>query len=113
MMGFPGCIRLLANLQPCCACQVSEFVNEIPKTLRRISVFVTRFSLAINLMPPAKMFEPAGAAPDCLRGPAAGHFALKPANDSICPSRGPEQRVRFDVSNPAAVWRNRPVGGMV
>jgi nitrogen fixation protein NifU and related proteins len=38
---------------------------------------------------------------------------LKPVDDSIYTSPGSEQRVRFKVSRLAAVWRNRPGGGML
>ena len=42
-----------------------------------------------------------------LRRLAAGHFSLKPASYSIYTLQSPEQRVRFDVAKPTAVWWNR------
>jgi hypothetical protein len=44
MMDFRGCIRLLAKLQSRWTRQVSGFINETPATLRRFSIFVTRYS---------------------------------------------------------------------
>jgi hypothetical protein len=54
MMDFPGCIRLLAKLQSCRACQVSEFINEIPQTLRQISVLSRGILWRNQLDGPAK-----------------------------------------------------------
>ena len=42
-----------------------------------------------------------------LRRLAAGHFSLKPTSYSIYTLQSPEQRVRFDVPKPTAVWWNR------
>jgi glycosyltransferase involved in cell wall biosynthesis len=42
-----------------------------------------------------------------LRRLAAGHFSLKPASYSIYTLQSPDQRVRFDVTKPTAVWWNR------
>ena len=42
-----------------------------------------------------------------LRRLAAGHFSLKPASYAIYTLASPEQRVRFDVPKPTAVWWNR------
>jgi glycosyltransferase involved in cell wall biosynthesis len=42
-----------------------------------------------------------------LRRLAAGHFSLKPTSYSIYTLQRPEQRVRFDVPRPTAVWWNR------
>jgi hypothetical protein len=78
MMDSPGCICLLAKLQRCRARHASEFVTKIFQTLCRISVFVTRYSLApAGLMAPAELFEPV---------------------------RGPEQQDQFHVFKSVAVW---------
>jgi len=42
-----------------------------------------------------------------LRRLAAGHFSLKPTSYSIYTLKSPEQRVKFDVPKPTAVWWNR------
>ena len=42
-----------------------------------------------------------------LRRLAAGHFSLKPTGYSIYTLQNPEQRVRFDVPKPTAIWWNR------
>jgi glycosyltransferase involved in cell wall biosynthesis len=42
-----------------------------------------------------------------LRRLAAGHFSLKPTSYSIYTLASPEQRVRFDVPKPTAIWWNR------
>lgn len=42
-----------------------------------------------------------------LRRLAAGHFSLKPASYAIYTRQSLEQRVRFDVPKPTAVWWNR------
>jgi len=54
-----------------------------------------------------KMLKPVWIAQHRLRRLAAGHFSLKPGSYSIYTLQSPEQRVRFDVSKPTAVWRNR------
>jgi len=42
-----------------------------------------------------------------LRRLAAGHFFLKPTSYEIYTLQNPEQRVKFDVAKPTAVWWNR------
>jgi glycosyltransferase involved in cell wall biosynthesis len=42
-----------------------------------------------------------------LRRLIAGHFSLKPTSYSIYTLQSPEQRMRFDVPKPTAVWWNR------
>src|SRR5471030_2772445 len=42
-----------------------------------------------------------------LRRVAAGHFYLKPTSYEIYTRQSPDQRVKFDVSKPTAVWWNR------
>jgi len=42
-----------------------------------------------------------------LRRLAAGHFSMKPDSYDIYTLASPNQRVRFDVANPTAVWWNR------
>jgi len=38
---------------------------------------------------------------------AAGHFSMKPMSYEIYTRQSPQQRVKFDVSKPTAVWWNR------
>jgi glycosyltransferase involved in cell wall biosynthesis len=54
-----------------------------------------------------KMLKPVWIAQHRLRRLTAGHFSLQPASYSIYTLQSPEQRVRFDVSKPTAVWWNR------
>jgi glycosyltransferase involved in cell wall biosynthesis len=54
-----------------------------------------------------KMLKPAWIAHHRLRRLAAGHFNLEPTSYSIYTLQSPEQRVRFDVAKPTAVWWNR------
>lgn len=42
-----------------------------------------------------------------MRRLAAGHFFLKPTSYSIYTLKSPDQRVRFDVPEPTAIWWNR------
>ncbi len=54
-----------------------------------------------------KMLKPVWIAHHRLRRLAAGHFNLKPVSYFIYTLQSPEQRVRFDVAKPTAVWWNR------
>jgi glycosyltransferase involved in cell wall biosynthesis len=42
-----------------------------------------------------------------LRRLAAGHFNLKPMDYEIYTASSPDRRVKFSVSKPTAIWRNR------
>jgi hypothetical protein len=42
-----------------------------------------------------------------LRRLMAGHFSLKPTSYSIYTLSSPDERVKFDVARPTAVWWNR------
>jgi glycosyltransferase involved in cell wall biosynthesis len=55
----------------------------------------------------AKLLKPLWIAQHRLRRVKAGHFSLKPTNYSIYTLKNPDQRVRFDVEKPTAVWWNR------
>jgi glycosyltransferase involved in cell wall biosynthesis len=54
-----------------------------------------------------QIFKPIWIVQHRLRRLAAGHFSLKPASYSIYTRVSPEQRVKFDVPKPTAVWWNR------
>jgi glycosyltransferase involved in cell wall biosynthesis len=54
-----------------------------------------------------RMLKPAWVFHHRLRRLAAGHFALRPTSYSIYTLRSPEQRVRFEVPKPTAVWWDR------
>jgi glycosyltransferase involved in cell wall biosynthesis len=54
-----------------------------------------------------RTLKPVWIAHHRLRRLAAGHFSLKPMSYSIYTLPSPEQRVRFDVPKPTAVWWNR------
>jgi len=54
-----------------------------------------------------RALKPVWIAHHRLRRLAAGHFSLKPTSYSIYTLQSPEQRVRFDVPKPTAVWWNR------
>jgi hypothetical protein len=54
-----------------------------------------------------RRLKPVWIAHHRLRRLAAGHFSLKPMSYSIYTLQSPEQRVRFDVPRPTAVWWNR------
>jgi len=54
-----------------------------------------------------RLLKPVWIAHHRLRRLAAGHFSLKPTSYSIYTLQSPEQRVRFNVSRPTAVWWNR------
>jgi glycosyltransferase involved in cell wall biosynthesis len=54
-----------------------------------------------------RLLKPVWIAQHRLRRLAAGHFSLKPTSYFIYTLQSPQQRVRFDVSKPTAVWRNR------
>jgi glycosyltransferase involved in cell wall biosynthesis len=54
-----------------------------------------------------RMLKPVWIAHHRLRRLTAGHFSLPPTSYSIYTLASPEQRVRFDVSKPTAVWWNR------
>jgi len=54
-----------------------------------------------------RMLKPAWVLHHRLRRLAAGHFNLQPTSYSIYTLRSPEQRVRFEVPNPTAVWWDR------
>jgi glycosyltransferase involved in cell wall biosynthesis len=55
----------------------------------------------------ARILKPMWIAHHRLRRLAAGHFSLKPTSYSVYTLQSPEQRVRFDVPRPTAVWWNR------
>jgi len=55
----------------------------------------------------ARMLKPAWVLHHRLRRLAAGHFNLQPTSYSIYTLRSPEQRVRFEVPKPTAVWWDR------
>jgi glycosyltransferase involved in cell wall biosynthesis len=62
----------------------------------------------VKMIPPwVRILKPVWIAQHRLRRIAAGHFSLKPMNYEIYTLQSPEQRVRFDVSKPTAVWWNR------
>ena len=54
-----------------------------------------------------RMLKPVWIGHHRLRRLATGHFSLKPASYAIYTLQSPEQRVRFDVPKPTAVWWNR------
>jgi glycosyltransferase involved in cell wall biosynthesis len=54
-----------------------------------------------------RSLKPVWIAHHRLRRLAAGHFSLNPTSYSIYTLQNPEQRVRFDVPRPTAVWWNR------
>jgi glycosyltransferase involved in cell wall biosynthesis len=54
-----------------------------------------------------RMLKPVWIAHHRLRRLVAGHFSLKPTSYSIYTLQSPEQRVRFDVPKPTAIWWNR------
>jgi hypothetical protein len=54
-----------------------------------------------------RALKPVWIAHHRLRRLAAGHFSLQPTSYSIYTLQSPEQRVRFDVPRPTAVWWNR------
>jgi hypothetical protein len=54
-----------------------------------------------------RMLKPAWVVHHRLRRLAAGQFSLKPASYAIYTRQSLEQRVRFDVPKPTAVWRIR------
>jgi glycosyltransferase involved in cell wall biosynthesis len=55
----------------------------------------------------ARLFRPFWILHHRLRRVAAGHFSLKPTSYSIYTLQSPEQRRKFDVPKPTAVWWNR------
>jgi hypothetical protein len=54
-----------------------------------------------------KTLKPAWIAQHRLRRMAAGHFNLKPTSYEIYTRQSPEQRIKFEVARPTAVWWNR------
>ena len=54
-----------------------------------------------------RLLKPVWTVHHRLRRLAAGHFSLKPTSYEIYTLANPEQRVRFAVPHPTAVWRNR------
>jgi hypothetical protein len=54
-----------------------------------------------------RLLKPVWVAHHRLRRLAAGHFSLKPTSYAIYTFDSPEQRVRFDVPKPSAIWWNR------
>jgi hypothetical protein len=54
-----------------------------------------------------RLFKPLWIAHHRWRRFAAGHFDLKATSYEIYTPKSPQKRVRFDVPQPTAVWRNR------
>jgi glycosyltransferase involved in cell wall biosynthesis len=54
-----------------------------------------------------RALKPAWVVHHRLRRLAAGHFSLKPMSYEIYMRQSPEQRVKFEVQKPTAVWWNR------
>jgi glycosyltransferase involved in cell wall biosynthesis len=54
-----------------------------------------------------RLLKPVWVAHHRLRRAAAGHFSLPPASYSIYTLNRPDQRVRFDVAKPTAIWWDR------
>jgi glycosyltransferase involved in cell wall biosynthesis len=61
-----------------------------------------------TMTPPwLRWLKPIWIAHHRLRRLTAGHFSLKPTSYFIYTLHSPDQRVRFDISEPTAVWWNR------
>jgi len=106
---FHWILALMKNKVPMAACDsftsvfadTGENMNLKPNALREKS--------ETRAMTPRwlRMFEPVWIAQHRLRRFAAGHFSLKSTSYSIYTLQSPNQRVRFDVPKPTAVWWNR------
>jgi hypothetical protein len=54
-----------------------------------------------------RLLKPVWIAQHRLLRLATGHFSVEPTRYFIYTLQSPQQRVRFDVSKPTAVWWNR------
>ena len=100
---------LLKNSVPMAVCDcftsvftdTGENMNLKPNAIREKSETQVMAPLWVRLL------KPVWIAQYRLHRLVAGHFSMKPTSYFIYTLQSPERRVRFDVSKPTAVWRNR------
>ncbi len=100
---------LLKNKVPMAVCDcftsvfadTGENMNLKPNAIRERNETQVMAPLWIRLL------KPVWIAQHRLRRLVAGHFSLEPTSYLIYTLQSPDRRVRFDVSNPTAVWWNR------
>jgi len=78
-----------------------ENMNLKPNAIREKNEILATIPLWLRL------FKPVWILQHRLRKLRAGHYSLKPTSYSIYTLQSPDQRVRFDVAKPTAVWHNR------
>ncbi|MGA9778627.1 MAG: glycosyltransferase family 2 protein [Limisphaerales bacterium] len=106
---FHWILALMKNAVPMAVCDsftsvftdTGENMNLKPNAIREKKETAALTPLWIRWLKPVLI------AHHRLRRLAAGHFSLKPTSYLIYTLQSPEQRVRFDVSRPTAVWWNR------
>ena len=106
---FHWILALMKNAVPMAACDsftsvftdTGENMNLKPNAIRE------KKETAALTPPWIRWLKPVWVAHHRLRRLAAGHFSLKPTSYLIYTLQSPEERVRFDVSRPTAVWWNR------
>jgi hypothetical protein len=106
---FHWVLALMKNKVPMAVCHsftsifadTGENMNLKPNALREKAE-------TEKMIPPiVRALKPVWILHHRLRRLAAGHFSLKPANYSVYTPQNPEQRVKFEVQKPTAVWWNR------
>jgi len=106
---FHWILALMRNKVPMAVCDsftstfadTGENMNLKPNAIREKVETDKMIPLLIRALKPAWIVH------HRLRRLAARHFSLKPMNYEIYTLKSPEQRVKFDVSKPTAVWWNR------
>lgn len=78
-----------------------ENMNLKPNAIREKNEILATIPLWLRLCKPVWILQ------HRLRKLMAGHYSLKPTSYSIYTLQSPQQRVRFDVAKPTAVWHNR------
>jgi glycosyltransferase involved in cell wall biosynthesis len=106
---FHWALALLKNKVPMAVCDA--FTSVFAETGRNFGLqpaAVHEIGETLQMAPGwVRRLKPAWVVHHRLRRLAAGHFFLKPTSYAIYTFNSPEQRVRFDVPKPTAIWWNR------